>query len=71
MGETFWELQALLVKMLREQAVPFEHKRVDLDTFYLAADTHVLGPGWYDLRNTGHRCTILTSSYIFLGEVRH
>lgn len=66
MGETLWELQALLVKALREGTVSSEHKRVDFDKFYLAAEIHVLSPGLYDLENTGHIGTILTSSSNFL-----
>lgn len=69
MGETIWELQALLVKKLKEKAVSSEHKRVDLDKFYLTADIHVLSPAWYDVGNTGHICSILTSSSLLLAEV--
>lgn len=69
MGETLWELQALLVKVLKKETVSSGHNRVNFAKFYLAADIHVLSPGLYDLENTGHINTILTRSSIFLVKV--
>lgn len=70
-GENLWELQALWVKNLRDEAIPSAHNRVDFDKFYLAADVDVLSPGLNDLGHTGHICAILTSSYVFLAGVAH
>lgn len=66
MGETPWELQALLVKKLREEGVLSEHRWVDFEKSYLAVDVLC-----YDLGNTGHMHTILTSSYGFLDGGAH